>query len=156
MRCPNCGKEMVRMEGIYPYHESGLKNVTLVNVPMYKCPACKETEVEIPRLEELHLLLAFLIVLQPDPLKGEEVRYLHMLEGSCVWTTHVRQQMKERGIDNNDLLALARVGLVLNSPEPHPVTGEWTYRMESKTPEVKVVFTVLGESRIRLLTVIAD
>ncbi len=76
MDCTNCGQKMVKMEGIYPYHESGLKNVTLVNVPMYKCPACKETEVEIPRLEELHVLLAFLIVLQPDPLKGDEVRYL--------------------------------------------------------------------------------
>ena len=62
--------------------------------------------------------------------------------------------MKKREIDNNDLLTLARVGLVLNSPEPHSVTGEWTYRMESKSPEVKAVFTVLAKSRIRLLTVI--
>ena len=93
------------------------------------------------------------------PLPKEQARVIFqraMLEGSCVWTTHVRQQMKERGVDNNDLLTLARIGLVLNSPEPHPVTGEWTYRMESKSPEVKVVFTVLSESRIRLLTVIAD
>lgn len=33
-------------------------------------------EVEIPRMEQLHRLLGCLIVLQPQPMNGEEVRYL--------------------------------------------------------------------------------
>jgi YgiT-type zinc finger domain-containing protein len=67
---------MERKEVTYPYEESGLKNVLLVGVPMYQCPSCKASEVEIPCMEELHILLAFLIVLQPQPLKASEVRYL--------------------------------------------------------------------------------
>lgn len=76
MKCFECGQVMEKKEGTYPYHESGLKNVLLVNIPMYQCPSCHSSEVEIPCMEELHLLLAFLIVLQPQPLKAEEVRYL--------------------------------------------------------------------------------
>ena len=76
MRCPQCGKEMEKREGTYRYEESGLKNVVLVNIPIYRCPSCKETEVEIPCLEELHLLLGFLLVLKPVRLNGAEVRYL--------------------------------------------------------------------------------
>lgn len=76
MKCFECGKVMEKKQGTYPYLESGLKNVLLMNIPMYQCPSCHSSEVEIPCMEELHLLLAFLIVLQPQPLKGEEVRYL--------------------------------------------------------------------------------
>lgn len=76
MKCLECGQVMEKKAGTYPYVESGLKNVLLVNIPLYQCPSCRSSEVEIPCMEELHLLLALLIVLQPQPLKGEEVRYL--------------------------------------------------------------------------------
>lgn len=76
MKCAQCGHEMEKRVGHYSYEESGLKNVVLMNIPLYRCPSCKETEVEIPHMEELHLLLGFLLVLKPIRLKGEEVRYL--------------------------------------------------------------------------------
>ena len=76
MKCIQCAHEMVKTEGIYPYKESGLDNVVLVDVPIFKCPSCHEKEVEIPCLEELHQLIAFLIIFSPVPLKRKEARYL--------------------------------------------------------------------------------
>ena len=76
MRCVECGKEMEKREGTHRDEESGLKNIVLLNIPVYRCPSCKTTDIEIPRLEELHLLLAFLLVLKPARLSGQEVRYL--------------------------------------------------------------------------------
>jgi transcriptional regulator with XRE-family HTH domain len=63
-------------EGSYPYIESGLKNVTLMNIPIYKCPDCKNSAVEIPKMNELHLLIGGLLVLQPTPLYGDQACYL--------------------------------------------------------------------------------
>lgn len=76
MKCAQCGHQMERFEGTHRYHESGLKDVLLMGIPMYRCPSCKETEIEIPHIAELHLLLAFLIVLQPRSLRADEVRFL--------------------------------------------------------------------------------
>lgn len=76
MKCVQCGQEMEQLEGTHRYDASGLKHVILMNVPMYRCPSCKATEVEIPGMEELHLLLGFLVVLQPTRLKTEEAKYL--------------------------------------------------------------------------------
>lgn len=76
MNCAQCGHEMEKTEGTHRYLESGLKNVILVGVPIYRCAACRETEVEIPAMEELHLLLAFLIILQPTRLTADEIRFL--------------------------------------------------------------------------------
>lgn len=81
MKCTNCGHEMNKREGTHRYEESGLKNVLLINVPIYRCPSCKETDVEIPRIEELHRLIGSLIVLSPEGLKGEEARYLRKQMG---------------------------------------------------------------------------
>ena len=76
MNCAECGHQMDEMEGMHRYDESGLKNIHLMNVPIYKCQSCGETEVEIPGMEELHLLLGLLIAYQPKRLNADEVRYL--------------------------------------------------------------------------------
>lgn len=75
-KCFDCGKEMQRQEGFYRYDESGLKNIQLVDVPIYKCPSCGESEVEIPQTEELHNLLGLLIAFSTKGLNPEEIRYL--------------------------------------------------------------------------------
>lgn len=76
MKCAQCGHKMVLTEGTHKYDESGLKNVLLMNIPMYRCSSCDESEIEIPHMEELHLLLAFFIVFQPRLLQADEIRYL--------------------------------------------------------------------------------
>jgi transcriptional regulator with XRE-family HTH domain len=58
-----------------PYPESGLDNVVLVNVPVWRC-ANEHEEYEIPAVQELHDVLAEAIVEKPGPLVGEEVKYL--------------------------------------------------------------------------------
>ena len=76
MRCTECGHEMERMEGTHRYKESGLSNVVLMNIPIWKCPNCKESEIEIPCMDALHKVLAFMVLLQPTGLLVEEIRFL--------------------------------------------------------------------------------
>lgn len=47
----------VRKES-YRYDESGFKHVTLVGVDVTRCPRCDNYEISIPRIEELHRLIA--------------------------------------------------------------------------------------------------
>lgn len=60
------GYDLNRTTGTDRYEESGLKHVTLVNVPLYKCPDCGETEIEIPRMEALPCLLGLLLLRTED------------------------------------------------------------------------------------------
>jgi putative zinc finger/helix-turn-helix YgiT family protein len=76
MKCAQCGHRMEKTTGVHRYEESGLKNVMLMNVPLYKCTSCGETEVEIPAMEELHCLIGLFVLYQPDRLGSAEVRYL--------------------------------------------------------------------------------
>lgn len=65
--------EMRRSDVDYP--ESGLSNVQLMNVPVWTCEE-SHREIEIPATEELHDLLAELIVRKPGPLSASEVRFV--------------------------------------------------------------------------------
>jgi transcriptional regulator with XRE-family HTH domain len=62
------------------YPESGLDNVQLLNVPVWVCANGHE-EVDIPAVEDLHNLLANLIVRQPAPLSGKDIRFLRKRVG---------------------------------------------------------------------------
>lgn len=53
MKCVECGHAMEQKAGTYPYAESGLSHVLLVDVPMYQCPSCHAREAEIPRMEQV-------------------------------------------------------------------------------------------------------
>jgi YgiT-type zinc finger domain-containing protein len=75
MRCGDCGEQMKPVQATIPYPESGLDNVVLVNVPVWRCPNGHE-EYEIPAVQQLHDVLAEAIVEKPAPLVGREVRYL--------------------------------------------------------------------------------
>lgn len=70
--------------------------------------------------------------------------------------SHVRARMAEKGIDNNDILKLAKTGVVLNEPELHIKTNLMTYRIESESQKLKVVFNIVAQNKVRLITVIAD
>jgi putative zinc finger/helix-turn-helix YgiT family protein len=61
----------------YRYTESGLPNVTLLRgVTVRECPKCGERIVSIPRMAELHRLLARKVASQRARLSGAEIRFL--------------------------------------------------------------------------------
>jgi len=75
MRCGECGEQMLSVRSTIPYPESGLDNVVLINVPVWRCQNGHE-EYEIPAVRQLHEVLAEAIVEKSGPLVGKEVRYL--------------------------------------------------------------------------------
>jgi len=75
MICPECGKKMSKTNGEHHYRESGLDNVILISIPFYSCRCGKEFPV-IPRILDLHGLISALIIKNPKPLNGKELRFL--------------------------------------------------------------------------------
>lgn len=79
--CSQCGKAMkVGRENI-KYDASGLPGITLENVEVRRCPACGEYEVVLPRLEDLHAVIATAIIQKPARLTADEIRYLRKFLG---------------------------------------------------------------------------
>jgi putative zinc finger/helix-turn-helix YgiT family protein len=58
------------------YKSSGLSHVVLENVQVARCPACGEYTVSLPRVLELHQMLAQTLLDKPEKLTPEEIRYL--------------------------------------------------------------------------------
>lgn len=79
-RCVECGEAQILSRNAVPYPESGLDNVQLLNVPVWTCKNGHH-EVEIPAIQELHNLLAHMIVRQPAPLSGGDIRFLRKRVG---------------------------------------------------------------------------
>jgi len=75
MNCPNCQQLRKTHAGKYHYTESGLQNVWLLGVEIFKCN-CGEKFAIIPCLEELHKLIAMIILKKEDQLSGREIRFL--------------------------------------------------------------------------------
>jgi putative zinc finger/helix-turn-helix YgiT family protein len=76
-KCRTCGKaETTTSRETYLYTESGLPNVTLVGVDVRRCAACGAHEVLLPRVEDLHRVIARAVVHKPARLSGAEVRFL--------------------------------------------------------------------------------
>jgi putative transcriptional regulator len=76
MKCARCGKPMKTARENYLYRESGLTNVTLVGVEVSRCPNCGEHEAVIPKIEQLHRVLAAAIARKTPRLIPEEIRFL--------------------------------------------------------------------------------
>ena len=82
MKCPECGETMKsRREEAYRYKGAGLPNVMLSGVEVRECPSCGEREVVIPRIEELHRVIAGAIITKRPRLTGDEVRFLRKVLG---------------------------------------------------------------------------
>jgi putative zinc finger/helix-turn-helix YgiT family protein len=79
--CEECGGEMRPERGDYP--DPDLPGVVLVGIEMPRCATCGAREVEIPRLEGLHRLLASAIVGKRGRLAPSEIRFLRSSTG---WT----------------------------------------------------------------------
>ena len=81
MKCLQCGSQMVSRRENYKYADSGLTGVTLVNVEVRRCPQCGEYEVVIPRIEELHRLIALALTRKPARLAPAEIRFMRKYLG---------------------------------------------------------------------------
>jgi putative transcriptional regulator len=62
--------------GTRQYDESGLKGIVLVGIPVRKCSNCGEEAFGIPRMSELHRLIALTLVRKSSGLTGTELRFL--------------------------------------------------------------------------------
>lgn len=96
MNCHNCNKNMkATIAKDYHYTMSGLDNVYLSGMSVYKC-TCGEIMVEVPNTEELHTLIAGELLRKPDLLKGKEIRFL-------------RKQMKLKSTQLANKLAVTQI-----------------------------------------------
>jgi putative zinc finger/helix-turn-helix YgiT family protein len=76
-KCLHCNTALeVIKDKSYHYKESGLDFVYLVGVLQYRCPKCGEMSVEIPRINDLHLLIGKALICRKGLLAGDEVRFL--------------------------------------------------------------------------------
>lgn len=77
MLCDNCQGELTVKAGQqYHYTMSGLDNVFLENLEVEQCPSCGQVTPYIPRMPQLHKMIAARLVLKPTPLLGKEMRFL--------------------------------------------------------------------------------
>lgn len=76
MKCDACGAQMKSGRENYRYTACGLETVTLMNVEVRRCAECGEYEVDIPRVEELHRLIAQEVASKVARLTPEEIRFL--------------------------------------------------------------------------------
>lgn len=74
--CPNCKNTTTTTRENYHYTASGLKNVTLVDIDMRRCSACGWSAAVIPNVDDLHRVLAGMIIEKPSRLLGSELRFL--------------------------------------------------------------------------------
>jgi hypothetical protein len=66
MICSRCGDVIQTSRGPYRYMESGLANVMLLDLEVRACHACDSHELVIPRLAELHQLIAGTVGAEPS------------------------------------------------------------------------------------------
>ena len=81
MKCFECGSEMVEKRETVRDHALGLPNVVLREVPVRRCPKCREYEVVFPQMARLHKFLAGILIRKNTRLTGHEVRFLRKYLG---------------------------------------------------------------------------
>ena len=74
-RCTECGVSQRLVHVTTDYRESGLDNVQLLDAPVWECGNGHQ-EIELPNAEQLHRLLAGLLIRKSTPLRGSEIRFL--------------------------------------------------------------------------------
>ena len=53
--------------------------------------------------------------------------------GRMILSTHLKQRMREKDFDMQDVLSAIKTGNVYRKAEPHPQSGRWIYPVEGKT-----------------------
>jgi len=76
MKCLECrGRMQTRRENVR-YDASGLKGITLVGVEVSRCLDCGKAEIAIPRIEQLHRLIAKTLIEKHARLTPAEIVFL--------------------------------------------------------------------------------
>lgn len=78
-KCTLCGSKMNKVhDSLFHYTDCGLSKVYLKDVIIHACSNkdCREEEITIPNIDELHQLLAEKVASQVNKLLPEEIRYL--------------------------------------------------------------------------------
>lgn len=83
MKCHMCdyNKALKKSRTTVKYKECGLDNVTLVGVEHYKCDKCGEDYFGYGNIEQLHQLIAQVLLKKSGLLDGKEVRFLRKTLG---------------------------------------------------------------------------
>lgn len=76
MKCTACGAKMTARRENFKYDACGLSRVTLMDVEVRRCRSCGEHEVVIPRIEELHRVIALALIGKASKLVPDEIRFL--------------------------------------------------------------------------------
>lgn len=76
MICFSCGEETDTNIVPHRYEESGLDYVVLLGVEERSCDGCGENELVLPRIAELHRVIARGVAEKEGRLEGQEVRFL--------------------------------------------------------------------------------
>lgn len=77
MRCEDCGKPVTtEHSAVRRYNIGGLPHVELHGVEVTTCPGCGKEGIAIPRIGQLHRVLAEAFVKQPRMLAPVEIRFL--------------------------------------------------------------------------------
>lgn len=78
--CDVCNSTVTHRKSTFeePYHytESGLPNVYLVNVEVYRCENCQNEIASIPRPGQLHTLLVKMLLAKQGVMTGDELRFI--------------------------------------------------------------------------------
>ena len=74
-----------------------------------------------------------------------------------LWTGHIKDQMRQRGLIQGDVLHLLKTGFVFEDPEPATRPGFWKYRIEGTTPnskprQLRMVVIPSSKRAIKLVT----
>jgi len=80
MKCLDCNKDMTVSKEVYHYTESGLDNVYLENVEIYRCE-CGEEFASIPAIIELNSVIGLNLIKKKTYLNGSEIRFLRKNAG---------------------------------------------------------------------------
>lgn len=83
--CESCGGKMqvVRSTSEKPYRYliSGVKDLFLVGIIVASCPACKQENPIIPKMAELHRVIATSLLQKKESLRGDEIKFLRKNAG---------------------------------------------------------------------------
>ena len=155
-RCETCGSAtLVRVatpRRPYHYKLSGLKRVFLVGIEVETCRACGMESPAIPKLGELHRIIAHHLIRKADRLAGEELRFLRKLAGiSAKRFAELLRITPEHlsGAENNrrplsravDKLARAVVAETIESNETRTILLQSPTEIETEQSQAQLHFS---------------
>jgi len=109
MKCLECGTRMrARRNQTVPYPESGIPNVRIRGVTVYRCRKCGAESRELPNLRRLHRGIAERLTQDLLPLTGPALRFL-------------RKQMGLTAQDLAEVMGVRRESLTRWETEAEPI-----------------------------------